>query len=169
MQVRNGQTLIRDDARLPELLPVRGDRLQGGWLLSNYDAHEIDRAVRAADWHFFWIIDESEGRSVGRTQNEALISALQEALRKVDYRLNAAEVVQIKHRWLAGLHFVCVRLAGRHIQPSAILGMTESAYRQSPRLGVDDTHSFKEMIGRLRQPGRGTRAPLFLKTQSFKS
>lgn len=57
MQISRGQTLIRSNAILPQQLSVKGDRLPGGWILLNENAHEVDKRVRAVDWHFFWITD----------------------------------------------------------------------------------------------------------------
>ena len=60
MQISRGQTLIRSNAILPQQLSVKGDRLPGGWILLNENAHEVDKRVRAVDWHFFWITDSFE-------------------------------------------------------------------------------------------------------------
>lgn len=102
MQISRGQILIRAHATLPQQLSVKGDRLQDGWIALSENAHEIDRKVRNADWHFFWITDQFDALAVGRREDEVLMSALRKSLRKINARYNAAEVLEVRHKRLLG-------------------------------------------------------------------
>lgn len=132
MQISKGQVLIRADATLPQQLSVKGDRLRGGWILLSDSAHELDSKLRAADWHFFWITDQVDAWAIGRREPEVLMSALRKSLHKIDGRYNATEVLEIRHKRLCGLHYFRVRIASRHIQRDAILGLSESVGLLSP-------------------------------------
>lgn len=145
MQISRGQILIRANASLPQQFSMKGDRLQGGgWIALNENAHEIERKVRNADWHFFWITDQVEASAFGRRADEVLRSALRRALRRISGRYNAAEVLEVRHQRLFGLHFVRVRVASRHIQREAILGLSESVGLLSPALIPPEETEFDE-------------------------
>ena len=132
MRIYQGQMLLRTDAKLPEQLSLQGTRLNSTWLLLEEDAHTLDKYVRAAEWHFFWLSHEVQAWALALDEQAALEAALRKAVGKIDRRYNAAEIIAIKRRKLLGIYFCRVHVSVRHIQPGPILGLTETVGIISP-------------------------------------
>lgn len=76
----------------------------------------LDRKIRAAGWHFFWLHDPSSSLGFGRTAETAIRSALMRALEHVRGRFNAAELDSLHVAKYPGFRVAKVTLHTRHIQ-----------------------------------------------------
>jgi hypothetical protein len=111
-----------------------GNVLAPEWLLLKREAHFLEKDLRDAGWHFFWISGEVQGWAVTWDQEAAFTTALCKALRKVERRFNAAEIIRGEHRAFLGAHFCRFRIAMRHIQQEPVLTLTRSVELVSPAL-----------------------------------
>lgn len=120
---------------LPDGCDVRGGESFGGWTSSEpIDAFEVDARVRAAGWHFMWLTHFSSRMAVGLTSETAIRKASLAALSGLNLQFNAAELISMTVRKLFGMHVVKVKIASRHIQECASLGLVDEAvFRRFPQ------------------------------------
>lgn len=134
MQVAEKQVFVRRSAALPNQLRVERIIAHDNWGVLAGDADAVEKQVRAANWHFFWITSEARGWAIADSKEAAADAALRKALRRIDRSCNAAEVVSLQHRSWCGLHFCQVRLRIRHIQQEVVL--RNIAIRESDLSGI---------------------------------
>lgn len=119
---------------LPDGCDVRGGESFGGWTSSEpTGAHEVDARVRAVGWHFMWLTHFSCRMGVGLTSETAIRKASLAALSGLNVQFNAAELISMTVRKLFGMHLAKVKIASRHIQECASLGLVDEAiFRRFP-------------------------------------
>ena len=144
MQAIEKQVFIRKGAKLPEQLRIQGNAIDGNWVALESDAGTLDRQIRAAGWHFFWLTEQVEVWAVATNRENAINAALRKALKKIGALRNAAEVVGVHYHSLLGTHYCRVRLAARHIQFGPMLGLTSSVSLISPAFEPERPSSFQE-------------------------
>ena len=80
-----------------------------------------------------WLTLDSSGAGVGLTGTMALSRAMRSGLERLSSRFNTAELMNVTVRKYLGFHVVHVKLASRHIQECASLGLVdEVAFRRFP-------------------------------------
>jgi len=126
VQITEKQLYLRNGAKLPKQLSVHGQPVNADWLSLSEDVSEVEKLVRTAGWHFFWLTEHVEGWGIATTKEAAAEAAVRKALKQVEASRNMAEVLHVSHSSLLGLEFCKVRLAARHIQEEMILSLTPS-------------------------------------------
>lgn len=133
--------LLRSDTLLPRKLSFPGQPIYDGWVsVDSETAHDVDKKIRALGWHFMWLTLDSSGAGVGLTGTIALSRAMRSGLERLNSRFNTAELVNVTLRKYLGLHVAHVKLASRHIQECASLGLVdEAAFRCFPGAAAAQT------------------------------
>ncbi|WP_026443261.1 hypothetical protein [Pseudacidobacterium ailaaui] len=134
-----GQMVLKKDVLLPEPLRAKSILSFEDWLLLEENAGQVERKVRLAGWHFFWLTHAWDGWSMAFNAQRSLEKALIKALRKIDRRFHAAEITTIKCYRLLGLRFCKVLVEARHIQHGPILGLTEPVGMMNRSSGNTET------------------------------
>lgn len=132
MRSTENKVFLRREAKLPTQLQLQGQAINADWLALPEDAYVLDKQVRAAGWHFFWLTESVDAWAVGTNKETVANAALRKALEKIAASRNVAEVVNLRHRSLFGLQLCQVRLAVRHIQPEMVLSIAPSVSMISP-------------------------------------
>ena len=134
MRMNTQPLFLRLGIVLPQGCDLLGQERFGGWTSSDPPgAHEVDARVRAVGWHFMWLTLFSSRTRIGLTSGTAISKAKLAALSDLNVRFNAAELISAKVRKYLGFYVAKVKLASRHIQECASLGLVDEAiFRQSP-------------------------------------
>lgn len=118
--------LLRGHPELPGNLTLVKEEFREGWnFVQSGDAHWLDKTTRTHGWHFVRIADESIRSGVGPTSQEAIASALKQALRHVGDGFIAANVEHIEVKEYPWFVLAKVRVNPYQVQPST--GMSVSA------------------------------------------
>jgi len=105
-----------------------GESSFGGWPFYEHEGeHEVDARVRAAGWHFMRLTLFSSRVGIGLTSSSAISKAKVAALSALNLRFNAAELINVVVRKYPGFYVARVKLASRHIQECASLGLVDEA------------------------------------------
>ena len=134
--MKRGSLFLRFGSVLPGACIVRGLTVCDGWtIVDSENSYEIDTCVRAAGWHFMWLKLISSRVGIGFTSDMAVSKAKFAALHGLNARFNAAELIAVTVKKYLGLYVARVRLASRHIQECASLGLVDEAiFRQFPNV-----------------------------------
>jgi hypothetical protein len=126
--------LLRSGILLPKKLSLSGQQIYDGWVsVDSENVHDVDKRIRVLGWHLMWLTLDSSGAGVGLTGAMALSRAMRSALERLNSRFNTAELVDATVKKYLGFHVAHVKLASRHIQECASLGLVdEVAFRHFP-------------------------------------
>jgi len=114
-----GSVLLNRGTMLPPAFAVDLMRV-GEWdLVSGHNALALDRKLRGAGWHFFFIVPTVEASAFGLDAEKTFTRALREITRAVQARgFNAVEVAALnRQRWM-GVHHVSITARPRHVRDS---------------------------------------------------
>lgn len=133
--------LLRSGTPLPRKFSLPGQSIYDGWVsVDSENAHDVDKKIRALGWHFMWLTLDSSGAGVGLTGAMAFSRAMRSGLERLNSRFNTAELVNVTVRKYLGFHVAHVKLASRHIQECASLGLVdEVAFRRFPGVAAAQT------------------------------
>jgi hypothetical protein len=133
--------LLRSGTLLPKKLNLPGQPIYDGWIFVDCEnAHHIDVKVRALGWHFMWLTLGSSGAGIGLTSAMALSRAMRSGLGQLNSRFNTAELINVTARKYLGVHVAHVKLASRHIQECASLGLVnEVDFHRPPGAAAPQT------------------------------
>lgn len=125
---------LRAGTVLPSGCILQGETVCDGWISVNPgSANEVDAWLRAAHWHFMWLTLVSSHMGIGLTSDIAIGKAKLAALSGLKRRFNAAELIATTVRRYFGFYVARVKLASRHIQECASLGLVDEAiFRRFP-------------------------------------
>jgi len=125
---------LRAGTVIPNGCILQGETVCDGWMSVNSEsANEVDAWLRAAHWHFMWLTLVSSSMRIGLTSDIAIRKAEFAALYGLNRRFNAAELITAKVRRYLGFYVARVKLASRHIQECASLGLVDEAiFRRFP-------------------------------------
>jgi hypothetical protein len=113
---------LRTGCILPNGVELPQEPVGQGWnMVKELLASVLDRKIRAVGWHFMWLHNSSSRRGLGRTDEEAIRSALTSALGKVAPRFNAAELDSLKVSHYPGFRVAKVELHARQVQRNSSL------------------------------------------------
>lgn len=129
-----GRLFFRSNANLPKSFASWQSSSFDGWTTAtSASAHDVDVHTRALGWHFMWLVLYTDRLAFGMTAESAFRKAMRSSLQALIVRFNVAELVKIETKTFLGLHSARVRLASRHIQQNASLGLVdEASYRIYP-------------------------------------
>lgn len=123
-----GRVFFRMGAHLPKSFASWQAASFRGWTTSvSASAHDVDMHTRAQGWHFMWLAPSVDRLAFGMSADSAFRKAMRLSLDDLIGRFNVAELVKVERRSLFGLHSARVRLASRHIQQCASLGLVDEA------------------------------------------
>ena len=115
---------LRIGTALPGGVAVPQEYFCKAWMsVSDLAAPELDIKVRAAGWHFMWLMEEHSALAYGRTDDSARSSVLSRALAKVATRFNAAESGAVRITKFPGFRIARVTVHARQLQERASLGV----------------------------------------------
>jgi hypothetical protein len=84
---------LRTGCTLPDGIGLIQEPFCDKWaMVEDMAASSLDRKIRGAGWHFFWLQASSSRLGFGRTAKTAIHRALTVALKQVGGRFNAAEL-----------------------------------------------------------------------------
>ena len=130
-------------------LSFHGQPVNADWLSLSEDVNEVEKQIRVAGWHFFWLTEYVEAWGIATTKEVAAEAAVRKGLKQVEASRNMAEVLSICCRSVLGLKFCKVRLGARHIQQGAILSLTPFVGLISPNCrpdkGVEGSADMQEL------------------------
>jgi hypothetical protein len=90
-------------------------------IVGDMAAFSLDRKIRCAGWHFFWVQVCYSRLGFGRTAKSAIRRALTAALKQVGGSFNAAELGSLQVATYPGLRVAKITLQVRHIQQGTAL------------------------------------------------
>lgn len=113
---------LRTGCVLPKGVELLQEPLSTGWTIAQDTvAAALDRKIRAVGWHFMWLQNSASRRGFGRTDENAIRSALTHALEQVRGRFNAAELESLQVVHYPGFRIARVALRARQIQQNTSL------------------------------------------------
>lgn len=113
---------LRAECALPDSVGLIQEPFCERWAIArDIEAYSLDRRVRSAGWHFFWLQASTSRIAVGRTEETATRRALAGALKRLDGHFNAAELGAPRSARFPGFRIAKVTLYTRHIQQEASL------------------------------------------------
>jgi len=121
-RITSGSVLIKAGTVLPLTLGLKLARL-GDWdLVRGDDGFAVDRKLREAGCHFFFMVPAVEASAIGLDVRDTCANALEKVTRAVSERgFNAVEVTAITRRVWLGLHYVRITAHPRHVRNSPFL------------------------------------------------
>lgn len=125
---------LRVGSVLPKGCSLLGKTVCDGWVsVDSESTNELDTRVRAVGWHFMWLTLVSSRVGIGLTSETAVSKAKLAALDSLNLRFNVAELINVRVRKYLGVYVARVKLASRHIQECASLGLVdETIFRRFP-------------------------------------
>ena len=115
--VRAGDVFLNYGRALPPGLDVH---VFGNWHWLRSGALNVERRLRTAGWHFFYLVPPIATSAFGIHRKHALTRAINRFLEEVNARgVNAGEITRISGRRLFGLHLARVEGSPRHVSESA--------------------------------------------------
>lgn len=125
--IAESNVLLRAQAELPAGLKVATDEFREGWSRMRAGGKpRLEKKVRRRGWNFIRSAEEAQRSGVGETSQQAIASALKQALLRVDADSNAVEVSRIeltRYPWFF-LARVCVH--PYRIQEGAALAVADA-------------------------------------------
>jgi len=117
----------------PQLFGFEGEEFEGEPHAANWsvvkalDSFAIDRKIRAAGWHFFFVASEVKVMFLGAIGTKRIQAALHRILGKVSgQHFNGLEVTGIVAKRFLGLPYTMVSAHSRHVQQSCYLDGAEA-------------------------------------------
>jgi len=115
---------LREGCALPDRLALRQEQFCDKWMLvEGLTARALDTEIRAADWHFMWMVGSCCRRGCGWTAAGAEHQALERALGKIGEQYNASELDSVVIKKYPGFFMAKVMLHPRQIQQLTSLDM----------------------------------------------
>ncbi len=109
-------------------LEIENEPYWGSWkLVKALDGFALDRAIRAAGWHFFFMAAEVRVMFWGAVGKSRIVRALKRILGKASLQdFNGVEITGIVARRFLGLPYAIVSAHSRHVQQSCYLESGEA-------------------------------------------
>jgi hypothetical protein len=111
----------------PQLFGLESESYSGHWsVVKALDGFALDRKIRAAGWHFFFIASEVKVMFFGAIGAKKIQHALGRILGKVcQQHFNGLEVTGIVAKRFLGLPYAVVSAHSRHLQQNCYLDGAE--------------------------------------------
>jgi hypothetical protein len=149
--VQAGTILIKESPLSPGLFGLEIEPYSGTWnAVKTLDGLGVDRKIRGAGWHFFFMAAEVKAMFFGATGTKKIQNALLRIFGKIETRqqpFNALEITGIVTRRFLGVPYTIVSAHSRHIQQSCYLdgtlGRPTSQNPASDRLKLERVLQFR--------------------------
>jgi hypothetical protein len=128
--VQPGTILIEESPLTLGLFGLEIERYSGKWsMVKSLDGFGVDRKIRGAGCHFFFLAAEVKAMFFGATGEKKIQNALQRIFGKIKTEtglqpLNALEITGIATKRFLGVPYTIVSAHSRHIQRSCYLDGT---------------------------------------------
>lgn len=111
----------------PQLLGLDSESYSGHWsVVKALDSFALDRKIRAAGWHLFFIASEVKVMFFGALGAKKIQHALGRILAKVsEQNFNGLEVTGIVAKRFLGLPYAVISAHSRHLQQNCYLDGAE--------------------------------------------
>jgi len=121
--VQAGTILIDDEPRLSQIIALKSEPYSGKWrVINGLDGFALDREIRSAGWHFFFMAAEVKVMFFGLMRARKVQDALKRIMAKVrSQNFNCIEVTGIVAKRFLGVPYATVSAHSRHIQQSCQL------------------------------------------------
>jgi hypothetical protein len=121
--IKASTIMMRSGTIIPQSLRVETEPYAQGWeMIKNSDGNSVDREVRRADWHFFFLAAKIQATAIGyggeRTVRRAMERVLENAAMS---KFNCLEITEVSAKQFLGFPYVYVSAHSRHIQKSPFL------------------------------------------------
>lgn len=133
--IQNGTMMIREGFLLPESAQIESRSYSNTWrILTGLDNFSLDRRLRAAGWHLFFIAGELKVIELGWGA-----SAVRRGMKRIlckggQSNLNCVQITQARRARFSGLPYFAIRAYSFHIQKDAVLeSNTERKSEQQDR------------------------------------
>jgi hypothetical protein len=122
-EITSTTLLIADGTPLPESLVLQTHPYSKGWsLIQTVNSPDLDRRIRTAGWHFFYLASAIKATVFGFARQPTIRRAMKRLIREVDSgQYNCFQVEDIRTGSFLGLPFVSISARPRHIQQSNVL------------------------------------------------
>ena len=115
--MRPQSVYLRKNCVLPDRLNPLTQPVGENWkVVEEIAAPDFDTMVRRLDWHFLCVLRPYGQRGFGLREGDAAERALGRALKRLARECNAAELISVRTRKLAGFHVARVIMQPRQIQ-----------------------------------------------------
>jgi hypothetical protein len=106
-----------------ETFDLESEPYRGQWsVVKGLDGFALDRKIRAAGWHFFFIASQVKAMFPGAPRAEKIKNALTRILSKVsEQHYNSLEVTGIVSKHFLGVPYVAISAHPRHLQQTCYL------------------------------------------------
>lgn len=92
------------------------ERFAGSWArVEHMESRVFDAMIRQAKWHFMWVHGSYSQAGFGRTEEIAIVRALERALKSVSMRFNVAEFESLQISRFPGFYIANVKMNARQI------------------------------------------------------
>jgi hypothetical protein len=120
--IQSGAMMIREGLLLPDSVHLESRRYSTAWRsIAGVDNFALDRKLRAAGWHLFFIAGELRVMELGWGAN-AIRRGMKRILNRGRNRnLNCMEITQIRPAHFLGLPYVAIHGSSFHIQKGIML------------------------------------------------
>jgi hypothetical protein len=121
--IKTGTILIREDALLPESLPIESEPYAPGWrLVKRLDIDGISQTIGKAGWAFLHMAGVSRTSVFGLDEEKTTRKAIKRVVEHMRSKnFNCLEITQVVAERFLWLPFVTVSARSRHIQESPVL------------------------------------------------
>ena len=112
----------------PKTFELKSEPYSGPWsVVEGLDGFALDRKIRAAGWHFFFIASQVKAMFLGGPRAEKIKNALNRVLSKVsEQHYNSLEVTGIVSKHFLGVPYVAISAHPRHLQHTCYLDGAEA-------------------------------------------
>jgi hypothetical protein len=153
--VQPGTILIEESPLTLGLFGLEIERYSGKWsMVKSLDGFGVDRKIRGAGWHFFFLAEEVKAIFFGATAAKKIQNALLRIFGKIQIKtktrqhpFNALEITGIATKGFLGVRYTIVSAHSRHIQRSCYLdgtlGRPTSQNPASNRLRLERVLEFR--------------------------
>jgi len=151
--VKAGSVIMRAGTVTPERLEIESEDFCEGWnRVRNCDAGLLDRQLRGAGWHLFFLAEAVQAVAVGGFDQDTVQHATARLIQRSGPQMfNCFEVTQIDYRHLLGVPYVHVIGHARHVQRDLQIGSFASRKNEIDRTtvastlsGMEELHSWRE-------------------------
>lgn len=96
-KIAESNVLFRAQAALPEGFKVSTEEFRDGWLvMRSVRSSQLEKKMRAKDWNLVRLEKNAKGSGVAKNAEDAVASALKQALKAVEGSSNAVEVERVE-------------------------------------------------------------------------
>ena len=118
-----GTVLIEKDTALPPSLRLEEESSEGSWrrVKSSFNFHELETALAATGWTFFYLAGRITATAVGFDRQKAVRKALARLITRVKFlKCNCLEIDEVAVHSFWGIPYVSVSAHSRNIQKGVV-------------------------------------------------